>query len=94
MTLKHGAYNCAVWHVKQDTLSGGSGVLFYGDSAAHGVKASSFVEDLKTRADFNRFINEQDEKVAQALQRTALSCPACLVVVWLYVTLFQPSRGV
>ncbi len=40
-----------------------AGVLFFGDAAAGGEKASTYVTELHSRGDFERFINQQDEKV-------------------------------
>ena len=38
-------------------------MLFFGDSAANGVKASTYVTELHSRADFEAFVAQQNEKV-------------------------------
>jgi len=45
-----------------------AGVLYYGDSAANGVKASTFVEELTTRAKYDHFISAQPDNILTVIQ--------------------------
>lgn len=76
-------------------------MLYYGDSAANGLKASDYVEELKSQADFDRFIDNQDEKVfgtvlgiylaGISIQRSwQLDCRGLSVTGLL---LYQPDNG-
>jgi hypothetical protein len=40
-----------------------TGVLYYGDQAADGVKASTFVKELTTRAEYDSFVSSQPANV-------------------------------
>jgi hypothetical protein len=51
-------------------------VLYYGDSAAHGVKASTFVKDITTRAEYAEFISSQPDNILTVVQVTATVCRA------------------
>lgn len=41
-------------------------MLYFGDTAGNGVKASTFVTELHSRADFEKFLMQQDEKVRRS----------------------------
>lgn len=41
----------------------GEGVLFYGDSAAGGARASEWVAELHNAEDLRKFVNAQSDKV-------------------------------
>ena len=53
---------------KRINLNTFAGVLYYGDSAANGVKASTFVEELTSRADYERFISAQPDNILTVIQ--------------------------
>ena len=40
-----------------------TGVLYYGDQAADGVKASTFVMELTTRSEYDNFVSSQPANV-------------------------------
>ncbi len=41
-------------------------MLYFGDAAGGGEKASTYVTELHSRADFDHFMNQQDDKVSPA----------------------------
>lgn len=43
-------------------------MLYYGDAAANGVKASTFVEELSTREEYDRFITSKDDNILTVVQ--------------------------
>jgi len=45
-----------------------TGVLYYGDSAANGIRASTFVKDITTKAEYDDFINAQPDNVLTVVQ--------------------------
>ena len=51
-----------------DGSSFAAGVLYYGDVAANGVKASTFVEELTTRAEYEHFISAQPDNILTVIQ--------------------------
>ena len=51
-----------------------AGVLYFGDSAAGGEKASTYVTELHSREDFERFVNQQDDKVSSAARGALRQC--------------------
>ena len=55
------------------------GVLYYGDSAAHGVKASTFVKDIMTRAEYDGFISSQPDNILTVVQVMLTICCAATV---------------
>lgn len=56
----------------------GEGVLYYADTAANGVKASTFVEELRTRADYERFISSQPDNILTVVQVSLQSASPCV----------------
>jgi hypothetical protein len=40
-----------------------TGVLYYGDQAADGVKASTFVKELTTRSEYDNFVSSQPANI-------------------------------
>ena len=45
-----------------------AGVLYYGDSAANGIRASTFVKDITTKAEYDEFIKAQPDNVLTVVQ--------------------------
>ncbi|KAK9810349.1 hypothetical protein WJX72_009187 [[Myrmecia] bisecta] len=58
----------------------GEGVLYYGDSAANGVKASTYVPDLASREQFDKFLQQQDDKVLTVINVVLTSATPCIRV--------------
>jgi hypothetical protein len=58
----------------------GEGVLFYGDTAGNNVKASDYVTDLKTRADFDNFIASQSDQVLTVVNIAFSDAAPCIHV--------------
>ena len=56
------AYNACWPHLPQLTPYS-AGVLYYGGSAAGGLKAGEFITDLDSRQDLDTFVNAQSDKV-------------------------------
>ncbi|KAL4457874.1 hypothetical protein ABPG75_012739 [Micractinium tetrahymenae] len=56
----------------------GEGVLYYGDSAANNVKASTFVTDLHSRADLEAFVRGQPDNVLTVVNVALLSAAPCV----------------
>merc|ERR1711871_969792 len=55
----------------------GEGLLFYGDSAGGGAKASEFVEQMRTMGDLESFVAQQPKDtltVVQIAQNNAVGC--------------------
>lgn len=55
-------------------------MLYYGDTAGGNVKASTFVSELKSRADFDAFITEQDASVLTVVNVALTSATPCVHV--------------
>jgi len=57
----------------------GEGMLFYGNSAANGVKASDHVKEIRTRQDFRDFVTaEEDDTLLKVVTVTLQSAAPCL----------------
>ncbi|CAL5227154.1 g10067 [Coccomyxa viridis] len=65
-----------ILHLEQDL---GEGVLFYGDSAANGVKASSFVEEITSSAQLDTFVQSQPENVLTVVNISSYATPCVRV---------------
>ncbi|CAK0758270.1 hypothetical protein CVIRNUC_002607 [Coccomyxa viridis] len=66
-----------ILHLEQDL---GEGVLFYGDSAANGVKASSFVEEISSKAQLENFVQSQPENVLTVVNVSSNNATPCVRV--------------
>lgn len=55
-----------------------AGVLFYGDQAAHGLKASDHVQDLHSKEQLNSFINRQPSNVLTVVDVSLQNSKACI----------------
>lgn len=58
----------------------GEGVLFYGDTAGDNVKASDYVTDLKSRAEFDDFIASQSDQVLTVVNIAYSDATPCIHV--------------
>lgn len=54
------------------------GVLYYGDQAANGVKASDFVTELHSKADLDTFINKQADNVLTVIDVCLQNAAPCI----------------
>ncbi|KAL4424978.1 hypothetical protein ABPG77_002863 [Micractinium sp. CCAP 211/92] len=64
-----------VANVQQDL---GEGVLYFGDSAANNVKASTYVTDLHSREDLEAFVRGQPDNVLTVVNVALLSAAPCV----------------
>lgn len=55
-----------------------SGVLYYGDQAANGVKASDFVTELHSKADLDKFVNGQPDNVLTVVDVSLRNAAPCI----------------
>jgi hypothetical protein len=91
--LKGGERGRAFW--QQHTWPGPNwhaGVLYYGDAAADGEKASTYVEELDTREDFERFINAQTDDVLTVVDVSCSNTP-CIRVFPAIMALAKNFQG-
>jgi hypothetical protein len=51
----------------------GQGVLFYGDIAGGGTRASEWVQELHSREDLQQFVDSKDEEVRSAALRCGVT---------------------
>lgn len=56
----------------------GQGVLFYGDTAANNVKASDFVSEVTTRAQFDAWLTSAKEKELSVLDVSLMGATPCV----------------
>ncbi|KAK9916781.1 hypothetical protein WJX75_006936 [Coccomyxa subellipsoidea] len=71
----------------------GEGVLFYGDSMADGVKASSFVGELKGRDDLEKFVQSQADTVLTVVNVSSSNATACVRVFAAIAALAKSFKG-
>ena len=57
---------------------GYAGVLFYGDQAAHGLKASDHVQDVHSKEQLDSFINGQPSNVLTVVDVSLQNSKACI----------------
>lgn len=55
-------------------------MLFYGNSAAGGVQADQFVEELSSRAQFDSFVRSQKKEVLTVVNVSLTSASPCVHV--------------
>ncbi len=55
-----------------------AGVLYYGDQAANGVKASDFVTELHSKADLDTFISKQPDNVLTVIDVCLQNAAPCI----------------
>jgi len=55
-----------------------AGVLFYGDTAANNVKASDFVSEVTTRAQFDAWLTSAKEKELSVLDVSLMGATPCV----------------
>ena len=55
-----------------------SGVLYYADHAANGVKASQFVTDIHNKKDLDEFINKQEAHVLTVIDVSLNNAAPCI----------------
>ena len=58
----------------------GEGVLYYGDTAANNEKASTFVQELHTRDDLQRFVRTQPRDVLTVINVSMTICDPCIQI--------------
>ncbi|EIE26385.1 hypothetical protein COCSUDRAFT_46068 [Coccomyxa subellipsoidea C-169] len=71
----------------------GEGVLFYGDSMANGVKASSFVGELKGREDLEKFVQSQPDTVLTVVNVSSSNATSCVRVFAAIAALAKSFKG-
>ncbi|BDA41040.1 Thioredoxin-like protein CDSP32, chloroplastic [Coccomyxa sp. Obi] len=71
----------------------GEGVLFYGDSMANGVKASSFVGELKSKNDLETFVRSQPDTVLTVVNVSSSNATACVRVFAAIAALAKSFKG-
>ncbi|KAK9810728.1 hypothetical protein WJX73_003084 [Symbiochloris irregularis] len=79
-----------ILHLQQDL---GEGVLWYGDTAAHGLRASEYVQDLRTRAEFERYIKGTDSKVLTVVDVSLESAAPCIRIFAAVLALARSFKG-
>lgn len=55
-----------------------SGVLYYADTAANGVKASQYITDIHNKQDLDKFIDQQDDKVLTVIDVSLRNAGPCI----------------
>ena len=55
-----------------------SGVLYYADHAANGVKASQYIKEIHNKQDLGTFINQQDDNVLTVLDVSLRNAAPCI----------------
>ncbi len=71
----------------------GEGVLFYGDTAAAGEKASQYVEDLADRAAFAAFLAAQPAEALAVVDCSLTSASPCVHIFPAVLALARAFRG-
>jgi hypothetical protein len=71
----------------------GEGVLYYGDQAADGVKASTFVSELTSRADLDAFIGSQPDNVLTVVDVSLRSATPCIRIFPAVMALAKNMQG-
>ena len=55
-----------------------AGVLYYGDQAGNDVKASDYIEELRTQAQLDEWLGKQGEKELKILNVCTMSASPCV----------------
>ena len=55
-----------------------SGVLYYADHAANGVKASQYITDIHNKQDLDKFIDQQDSKILTVIDVCLRNAGPCI----------------
>ncbi|GAB4820580.1 hypothetical protein N2152v2_007626 [Parachlorella kessleri] len=71
----------------------GEGVLYFGDAAGGGEKASTYVTELHSRADFDHFMNQQDDKVLKVVNISLSSASPCVRIFPAVLALARNFQG-
>lgn len=71
----------------------GEGVLYYGDQAGDGIKASTFVSELTSRADLDKFISSQPDNVLTVVDVSLSSATPCVRVFPAVMALAKNMQG-
>lgn len=71
----------------------GEGVLYYGDQAADGVRASTFVKELTTRSEYDNFVNSQPANILTVVDVSLRSATPCVRVFPAVMALAKNMQG-
>lgn len=71
----------------------GEGVLFFGDSAADGVKASTYVTEIHSKADFESFIAQPDDQVLTVVDVSLSNASPCIHIYPAVLALAKNFQG-
>lgn len=71
----------------------GTGVLYYGDQAADGVRASSFVTEVATQSDIDDFVGSQPNDVLTVLDVSLQSATPCIRIFPAVMALAKNMKG-
>lgn len=71
----------------------GEGVLYFGDSAAGGMHASDYVTELHSRADLDRFVAQQDDKVITVIDVSVSNAAPCIHIFPAVLALARSFKG-
>ena len=55
-----------------------SGVLYFADQAANGVKASQYITDIHNKQDLDAFLNQQDANILTVLDVSLRNAGPCI----------------
>lgn len=61
-----------------------TGVLYYGDQAADGLRASTFVKELTTRSEYDNFVSSQPANI--------LTVGHCAAAAYVWFEAWGPMR--
>jgi len=82
--------HCGVLQAEQDL---GEGVLFFGDTAANNEKASSYVRDIHSRADFDNFMESSPPKELVVVDLSLSDAAPCVHVFPAVLALARSFQG-
>lgn len=68
-------------------------MLFYGDAAANGVKASTFVEELTSEDELQQFVEKQPDHVLTVVDVSLRSATPCVKIFAAVMALAKNFAG-
>eukprot|EP00884_Botryococcus_braunii_P011284 jgi/Botrbrau1/20156/Bobra.0173s0057.1 len=71
----------------------GEGVLFYGDTAADGLKPSDFVKELSSREQLRQYVEGQSDRVLTVLDVSLMSAAGCIHIFPAVLALARNFQG-
>eukprot|EP01023_Acetabularia_acetabulum_P033495 TRINITY_DN3134_c0_g1_i1.p1 TRINITY_DN3134_c0_g1~~TRINITY_DN3134_c0_g1_i1.p1 ORF type:complete len:336 (-),score=56.93 TRINITY_DN3134_c0_g1_i1:304-1311(-) len=77
-------------HMEQEI---GQGMLFYGDRGGEGLRPSEFVQEITTKAQYDEFTRQTDDKVLNCVLVSLTSAAPCIRVYPAVVALARSFKG-